>query len=426
MVEQSPEGCCLGRAGRHLAEALCGGKAPRDEAYGGRLDIALHAGDLTGEAQARLGLEPQAPVEQPGRVDEGVAVQPAEPCELGIFQARNAAEDAGLLTVLQLGLEADHVVERAQRVVLTQLDHRVGLAARIGVGQANRLHGPEAQGLTAALRHHLDRQAAFEVGRALPILELGFLRRQQGIDEGLVLRFVERAVDVILAATARPRLVIAGLVPGAGEVDALGVDDGGNGIEEGELLLPGDRQNSLGQSGGGEGAGCQDDAVPLGGRQSGHLFPFDADQRLGLKRCGDRIGEAVPIDRQRPAGRHLVTVAAGHDQRTAAPHFFVQEADGVVERVVRTEGVGADQLGQAAGLMGCCLALRPHFVQHHGHAGTGDLPSSFAAGQAAADHVDGSHILAFLHWVFRVFLRPYSIGTHAVDHKPEWSQEGFC
>ena len=62
--------------------------------------------------------EPEPLVEQPGRVQKRVAMQPAEPRELGALEARDGAEDARLLAVLQLGLEADHVEQRAELVVL--------------------------------------------------------------------------------------------------------------------------------------------------------------------------------------------------------------------------------------------------------------------------------------------------------------------
>ena len=71
----------------------------------------------------------------------------------------------------------------------------------------------------------------------------------------------------------------------------------------------------------------------------------------------------------------------------AAAHLLVQQADGVVLRIVGAEGVGADQLGQAVGLVRLGAAHRPHLVQHHGHAGLGELPGRLAAGEAAADDV---------------------------------------
>ena len=55
----------------------------------------------------------------------------AEPRELGLLQAGDGAEDARLLAVLELGLEADHVEQRAELVVLAQLHDRVGLHRRL-------------------------------------------------------------------------------------------------------------------------------------------------------------------------------------------------------------------------------------------------------------------------------------------------------
>ncbi len=54
-------------------------------------------------------------------------MQPAQPGELGILQAGDHSEDLSLGPVLQLGLEADHVEQRAQRIVLAQLHDGMGL-----------------------------------------------------------------------------------------------------------------------------------------------------------------------------------------------------------------------------------------------------------------------------------------------------------
>ena len=114
----------------------------------------------------------------------------AEPRELRLLQARNGAEDAHLLAVLQLGLEADHVEQRAELVVLPQLHDGVGLhVGLVRIGEPERLHRAVAQRLAAALRHHLDRQAAVEIGRArFPLMERGLVAGEQRIDEGVVLR----------------------------------------------------------------------------------------------------------------------------------------------------------------------------------------------------------------------------------------------
>ena len=88
-------------------------------------------------------LEAQRRVEQLRRIDEGVAVQPAQPRELGLLEAGDGAEQADLLGMLQLGLEADHVPQRAERIVLAQLDHRVGPApGRCGLSSPTGFIGP--------------------------------------------------------------------------------------------------------------------------------------------------------------------------------------------------------------------------------------------------------------------------------------------
>ncbi len=95
-------------------------------------------------------------------------MQPAEPRELGLFEAGNRAEHARLLAMFQLGLKPDHVPQRAERIVLTELHHGIRLHARpMRVRETDRLHRSVAQRLGAALGHHLDGQAAFEIGGRL-------------------------------------------------------------------------------------------------------------------------------------------------------------------------------------------------------------------------------------------------------------------
>ena len=65
----------------------------------------------------------------------------------------------------------------------------------------------------------------------------------------------------------------------------------------------------------------------------------------------------------------------------------MQQADGIVGGIVGAEGVGADQLGQAVGLVGFRAAHAAHLVQHDAHARRGELPGRFAAGQASSHDV---------------------------------------
>ena len=73
-------------------------------------------------------------------------MQPAEPRELRVLEPRDHAEDPHLLAILQLGLEAHHVAQRAERIVLPELHHGIGLHVRaMRVGKPDRLHRPVAQ-----------------------------------------------------------------------------------------------------------------------------------------------------------------------------------------------------------------------------------------------------------------------------------------
>ena len=119
-------------------------------------------------------------------------MQPAEAGELGVLQARDHAEDPRLLAVFQLGLEADHVEQRAERIVLPELHDRVGFLVRpVRIREPDRLHRPVSQGLASALGHDLDRQAAVEIRRPLPLLEARLVAIEQRAHEGVVLVPVE-------------------------------------------------------------------------------------------------------------------------------------------------------------------------------------------------------------------------------------------
>src|SRR5688572_502282 len=113
-----------------LPEALGRGPAPGHQTDGSALDIALAAGDLASEAKARHRPEAQRRVEELRRIEIGVSVQAAEARELGPLEPRNAPEDTSLLGVFQLGLEADHVEQGAERVVLAKLHDGVRLLVR--------------------------------------------------------------------------------------------------------------------------------------------------------------------------------------------------------------------------------------------------------------------------------------------------------
>ena len=99
--------------------------------------------------------------------------------------------------------------------------------------------------------------------------------------------------------------------------------------------------------------------------------------------------ERLAVDGERAAGRQAVPVGGGDDEAAGGAHLPVQQADGVLLVVVGAEGVRADELGEAAGLVGEGADDGAHLVQDDGNAGLGDLPGGLGAGEAAADDVDG-------------------------------------
>ena len=86
----------------------------------------------------------------------------AEPDELGVLQPGNHRQHACLLTPLQLRLKADQAEMVAGNVVLPQLHGGIRRPPGPRIDEADGFHRPEAQRVAAAMRHHLDRQTAFE------------------------------------------------------------------------------------------------------------------------------------------------------------------------------------------------------------------------------------------------------------------------
>ena len=124
-------------------------------------------------------------------------------------------------------------------------------------------------------------------------------------------------------------------------------------------------------------------------RHAGNLTAFDGDKGMIAQRLRDVRREMIAVHRQRASGRKLVGVASRHDQRAGAAHFLVQQPDRVGGGIVGAETVGADELRQPIGLVRLGAATGPHLVQHDRQSGVGDLPRRLAAGEAAADDVDG-------------------------------------
>ena len=127
----------------------------------------------------------------------------------------------------------------------------------------------------------------------------------------------------------------------------------------------------------------------LVGRQAGDLAALDRDQGMAGEALRHLGGEGVAIDGERAAGRQLVAVGGGEDQRAGAAHLLVQETDGARLPVVGAERVGAHELGKTIGLVRVGHALCAHFMDHDGDARARDLPGGLRAREPASDDVDG-------------------------------------
>ena len=148
---------------RCVAAGERGGVAARQHARCDGLGVAFDAGELAGDHDAGMGLELEGFGEQAGGVDVGVAMNLTVAQEGCAFEAGDEAEDAGLLAILEVVLEADEVVAVGAEVLLAKLHDGVGPAAGLRVGEADGLHGAEAEGVAAAASGLFDGKAAFEV-----------------------------------------------------------------------------------------------------------------------------------------------------------------------------------------------------------------------------------------------------------------------
>ena len=103
----------------------------------------------------------------------------------------------------------------------------------------------------------------------------------------------------------------------------------------------------------------------LGNR--GDLFARQRDQRMLVNRLRHASREQLAIDRERSAGGHARDLGGMHDERVEPPHLFLEQADGVVQ-LVSAEGIAADELREAIGLVDFGRPDRPHFVDGDGNA----------------------------------------------------------
>ncbi len=97
------------------------------------------------------------------------------------------------------------------------------------------------------------------------------------------------------------------------------------------------------------------------------------------------LRERHPVHREGGAARHARGVGRLEHDAPQPPHLGLQQAMGVRE-LDRLEGVTADELGQAAGLVRRRHLDGAHLVQRDRDASPGERPGSLAAREPAPHH----------------------------------------
>jgi hypothetical protein len=145
-------------------------------------------------------------------------------------------------------------------------------------------------------------------------VERHFLCSQQSIDETLVLLTRQRAIDIVGTIAGGACLFIAGLEPGDVEIDRVTVNDGCDGVEEGERIMAGRTPNRVTQCRRSERPCGNDGRVPFRGGQANNLLPANLNQRMTFEGRGDISRKSVTIDRKRRAGGKAVFIGCTHYQ----------------------------------------------------------------------------------------------------------------
>ncbi len=229
----------------------------------------------------------------------------------------------------------------------------------------------------------------------------------EGVEEGFVLFFGEGAVDVVGGA-----FVVAGGEVDLVHVDGGGVDDGGDGVVEGEVVGAGEALQLCREGGRGERAAGEDgEGVGIVFVEGKDFFAVDGDGAgAGTGEGGDAVGYAAgeldAVDGEGVAGGDGGGVGFGEEGRTGAAHLLLEEPGGGVF-ALGLERVGADELGEVGGLVGLGGAVRAHLVEVNFAAQRGGLEGGFGTGETAADNfyfLPLAHALSSLRWIcFTVF-----------------------
>ena len=307
-----------------------------------------------------------------------------------VFQAGDEAQDALLVAELDVVLEADEVVAVGTQILLAKLNDGVWRDLGAGIAQAHGLHAAEAEGIAAAACNLFNGQAAFEVVEFLPLLGFDFVRGDERVVEGVVLLLSEGAVDVVCGTLVPTRFEVNAI-----HVDGAGVDDGCDGVVEGELVCAGESLQFCRECRRGERAGGEDGqrvfAVFI---ERGDFFADDGDARLGGDAFGDAAGELHAIDGEGVTSGDGAGVSFLQQGRCGEAHLLLEQPGRGVFAFA-FEGVGADEFREVAGLVRFGRAVGAHLMEGDFAAETCGLQGGFRAGEASADNFDLFQFLSY-------------------------------
>ena len=213
-----------------------------------------------------------------------------------------------------MGLEAHQIVNALGRVVLPQLQNRVGLRSGFGVRQAHGLHGTVAQGVRSPAGHDLHRHTAFKHPLVLKPVNLRLLRGDQFLYKSLVLLLVHGTVYIIRSAP-----IISALPPGKLHIHGFRRHQRSGRIEEMQVFGTEVFPDGFGKGIRGQRA-CGNDHRPL--RHLGHLLVDYGNQGVAADSLRHQPGKALSVHGQAAACLHPGGFRAVQNQAAAAAQLL--------------------------------------------------------------------------------------------------------
>ena len=304
----------------------------------------------------------------------------AVPHKLGVLQTGDHAEHPLLLAPFQVRLEPDKVVERAGRILGTQLHSRPRAVAGARVAQADRAQRPEPDRICAARSHDLDRHTALVDGQiAVKVVERCALGGDERRVEALVLLLIKGAVQIVRLAAA-----IAGRGKNLVIVKAFGRHDGSHRVIKAEPVVPGQRCDRLRQRTLSQRAAGNEHRCALVQRRD--LLAPDRNVGVIFHHFGHGGGKHIAVHGQRTARRHAGGLGRVQQMAAQQLHLDFQKARCGVG-ALGLQRVRADQLRKARAFMGRGIFCRLLLVQLDLHAAVCQPECRLAPGQTGTNNV---------------------------------------